>query len=58
MHISVCEFLNVFKRIKIQNYNYLEELEALASSSAYTVNSSLLQVLLCGTPSVIHTDFI
>lgn len=45
MHIFVCEFHNVFKRIKLQNYYYLDKLEALVSPGCM-VNSSRLQVLL------------
>lgn len=45
MHIFVCEFHNVFERIKLQNYYYLDKLEALVSPGCM-VNSSRLQVLL------------
>lgn len=31
MHICVCEFHTVFKRIKLQNYYHLDKLEALVS---------------------------
>lgn len=69
MHIFVCEFHNVFKKIKLQNYYFLEQLEALVSPGCM-VDSSHLQVLLwalpftftfvrtLGGPPLIHTDFI
>lgn len=49
MHISVCEFHNVFKRIKLHNYYYLDKLEVLVSLGC-TMSSSRLQVLVWVLP--------
>lgn len=49
MHISVCEFHDVFKRIKLRNYYYLDKLETPVSPGC-TISSSRLQVLVWVLP--------
>lgn len=67
MHISVCEFHDVFQRIKLHNYYYLDKLEVLVSPGCTTSSfaskcwyGSFLSPSwkLWGKPSLIHTDFI